>query len=211
MTQSQYNIQTPDVQLFDRLSSQVAQLQARVAQLERLQPAKYLPSLTANTSPTNVVSFTTGTGLLQYSSYLSVKAPYAAVTHSTTQNINNATSTTLAFDTTIEDNFGFWASGANTRLTVPTGYAGVYAVNITVRWNANATGYRQFVILKNGSAASVIIIPTATESGESVTRFIRLADGDYVQTQVYQTSGGVLGVPKLAGYSPIMAVARFGA
>jgi hypothetical protein len=182
MTQALYNIPSADIQLFDRLSSKVAQLEARIVQLERLENSQS-------------------------------RAPCGIVTHSASQTTTTGVNLTLAYDTAIDNNFGYWSSGTNTRLTVPTGYAGVHLVTLSVRWNANATGYRLITVRLNGATPLAINIDDASgsEAASTIAFPYRFAAGDYIDSYVRQTSGGNLNVAALSQYSPVLAMTRLGA
>ena len=85
-----------------------------------------------------------------------------------------------------------WDSGTATRLTVSTGYGGLYLLVGTLAWDANATGQRFVAIYVNGSLvmqcrpsytlATVIPILQVTYLGA-------LAAGDYVELRGYHDSG----------------------
>jgi len=182
MTQERYNILTPEMQLFDRLSQDVAVLRARVADLERKENAQ-------------------------------ARCPCAVVTHSANQNTANNTNLTLAYDTAIDNNYGYWSSGTNTRLTVPTGYAGVHLVTLSVRWAANATGYRLVTVQLNGATPLAINIDDASgsEAASTIAFTYRFSAGDYIDSYVRQTSGGALALAALSQYSPVLTMTRLGA
>lgn len=78
------------------------------------------------------------------------------------------------------------------RITVAT--AGRYEVKAQCAFVANATGYRQVAILKNGAAVASVRVPAV--SGVSTTLqavgSVLCAVNDYIEMQVLQTSGGNL-------------------
>lgn len=111
----------------------------------------------------------------------------------TTVAIPNATFTNVAladelFDTnSIHDN-----TTNNSRMTIPTGYAGKWLVNGTLSW-ASGTGIRSIALYKNGSYYA--IWDTSPSTGTFSANFsvvMNLAVADYVEMRVYQTSGGNL-------------------
>lgn len=89
----------------------------------------------------------------------------------------------------------------NSRLTCRV--AGLYDIKVHTEWELHATG-RRYVFLKlNGatyiggydlSTGNVQDIPVSTED--------RLAVGDYVEVEVFQTSGGNLNIVSAAQYTP---------
>lgn len=85
----------------------------------------------------------------------------------------------------------------NSRLTI--NHAGRYLVGGTIWWDTNATGYRQLNLLKNGTdnididyqPGNIIAGIGSVNKCVTIHEFLQ---GDYVQMQVYQTSGGNLDV-----------------
>lgn len=83
------------------------------------------------------------------------------------------------------------------RFTVPAGKGGKYRLTATVRWAANATGYRRLEFKKNGVDVNLAVQApgmTGTYISQVHTRTIDLAAADYVEVQVTQNSGGALNV-----------------
>jgi hypothetical protein len=107
--------------------------------------------------------------------------------------------TPVAFNAADEFDVGSMHDPAtnNTRITVPTGGAGVYAVTANVTFQGNSSGRRLVSLLKNGvteqwgwSAAPDTIGTTRA----SVASFMQLIATDYVELGVLQTSGVSLNV-----------------
>lgn len=133
--------------------------------------------------------------------------PMCRVYNSANLSIATATQTVLTFNSERYDVGGCHSTSSNTsRLTVPSGAGGVYAIGGVASFAANATGIRNVSILLNG--ATVIDGHDATSvsaSGPhtiSVSTQYKLAAGDYVELRVYQTSGGLLDVSAASNYSP---------
>lgn len=117
--------------------------------------------------------------------------------HNTTQSLTSATPTALNFNSedfdvgTMHD-----LVTNNTRVTIPTSNAGVYLVIGGTTFQANATGYRQLFLQKNGTTAlQDAVIPV--NSGSQVTAFqvltvVSLAAADYIELIATQNSGGAL-------------------
>lgn len=125
--------------------------------------------------------------------------PRCAVSNSTTQSIPNTTVTALTADTEAFDVGAMHSTSVNTsRLTVPTGGAGLYLLSGTISFTANATGTRNLLIYKNGGT---LLSQTNYQGMTSSDAFIApvsvlavLADGDYVELKANQSSGGSLNV-----------------
>lgn len=132
-------------------------------------------------------------------------ALYAEITSSGTITIPNATDTVMSFATTVHDNGGFVGAHANA-LTVPTGGAGVYVITSSIRSTTSGSS-RYAWFWKNGTFTTGPIGPGITgnngdmsQNGAYVTS---LADGDYIQVDCYQNSGG-----SSATYTGTLSMAR---
>ena len=108
------------------------------------------------------------------------------------QNISNVTYTALTYNSEDFDTNGFHSTTTNTsRLTIPTGKGGKYQVNAFVNWDNNSTGRRIVVIYLNGAYFHAIANETSSGYlGQTGAYVISLAAGDYIETYVYQDSGG---------------------
>ena len=119
--------------------------------------------------------------------------------NSTNTSINSGSLVFLSWDTEDYDTGPLHDTGTNpSRITIPAGgNTGVWIFSGGVEWAANATGYRNIVIIKNNTtalAASTIAPAPATIGTEhSVFAFDDApAVGDYYELRVSQTSGGAL-------------------
>jgi hypothetical protein len=114
------------------------------------------------------------------------------------QSIAHATETALQLATEDFDTNAFHDNATNnTRLTIPAGMGGLYALSGAVSYAANATGTRQARWRVNGTAlinGGVNLVP-ASPSGLTIvqsTVFVRLAAGDFVELYGIQDSGAAL-------------------
>jgi hypothetical protein len=120
------------------------------------------------------------------------------LTKTANQTVSNATMTALTFNTELLDSNTFHDNSTNTsRITIPTGYAGKYLVFGQATFAGSATGIRLIKIIKNGSGDGPDIESGAMAANQTplTQQFIvDLAVGDYLEMNVYQTSGGNLDV-----------------
>jgi hypothetical protein len=112
------------------------------------------------------------------------------------QSISNDTVTAVTCATEEIDTDGFHSTSVNTaRITIPVGKAGKYQVSARMCYQSNVTGIRALFIYKNANSVARVDMKT----GESGTVFTgqavwigSLAEGDYVEINTYQNSGGSL-------------------
>jgi len=152
-------------------------------------------NLTAGTNGRVLVADSTaGTGL-KYAPAANFHGAY--VYKSTTQAIANNTEVAVTFDSEITDTDGYHDNVTNnTRLTIPAGLGGSYAVTGTIAYTGNATGVRYVVIKKNGNIFYYTVLNNAgtVECIFQATQVIPLAAGDYVEMFAIQVSGGSLDI-----------------
>jgi hypothetical protein len=120
----------------------------------------------------------------------------ARVFRSAALSIVNATITAISFDAEDYDLGALHNLGVNpTRLTVPAGGAGRYAVCAGISYATNATGIRQIRFNKNGVLESVSAVQPVN-TGNSMyllgSTILDLAATDYVEVAAYQESGAGL-------------------
>lgn len=123
----------------------------------------------------------------------------AVFTSGAAQSIPDSTYTAIAFASETADTSGFHDNVTNnSRLTIPAGMGGWYAITAQVAWTANATGARVLSIRKNGSSYLSDSGSTAPAGADptKTTVMVRalLAAGDYVEIMGRQSSGGALTV-----------------
>lgn len=114
-----------------------------------------------------------------------------------TQSINDSTITIATMDSEDIDVGGLHSTSVNTsRLTIPTGGDGLYLITARSQFAANATGARQFRIVKNSSGSPSIINlyeGTATVDRTMQAQLMENAvAGDFYEIHVFQSSGGAL-------------------
>lgn len=119
------------------------------------------------------------------------------VTNSAVQSIPNITPTALTFNTEEIDTNAYHSTVSNTsRGTVPSGKAGKYRITVHTSHAANNTNDKILFLRKNGSdivGARDSTFPNASLVGNlNVTRTLALAEGDYIEAFIYQSSGGAL-------------------
>jgi hypothetical protein len=117
--------------------------------------------------------------------------------HNTTQSLTTAVEATLTFNSedfdvgTMHDN-----ASNNTRVTIPASNTGVYLAIGGTQFAANATGYRQLNLYKNGStilATTVVAVSSAAQVTVcQVSAVVSLAAADYLELAATQNSGGNL-------------------
>jgi lysophospholipase L1-like esterase len=118
--------------------------------------------------------------------------PYAKI-GATTQNISNAVFASISFSTEDNDTDGIFDIASPTRLTCKT--AGFYNLFATANFASNATGFRVVTFRVNGSLYIGQNYQNAVNGIShytSVSTACYLNVGDYVEVQVYQTSGALL-------------------
>jgi hypothetical protein len=119
------------------------------------------------------------------------------VKRTTNKSISNATYTKVDFDAENFDTNAFHDNATNnTRLTVPTGQGGYYLITWNSLFAGNTSGYRSSHVTKNNEALTgqgsnaMGGVGSYTSAGNQVV--VNLAAGDYIEMQVYQSSGGAL-------------------
>jgi hypothetical protein len=115
---------------------------------------------------------------------------------STNQTISNATLTAVAFTQETLDTNGFHDNSTNnTRVTIPSGYAGKYMFIWNQVWTSNSTGYRKANLYLNGASTSQLFSVAAANGDQtSATGTVTFSAsvGDYFEVYVIQNSGGNL-------------------
>jgi hypothetical protein len=120
-------------------------------------------------------------------------------------NILNNTETAVTFNSERFDTDAFHSTGSNTsRITIPTGFAGVYCFGGSVRFDASAVGDRLVYVKINNSQVLVNQQVTASTLVHSIScaTIYALADADYIELFVFQSSGGTLALKQVNNFSP---------
>ena len=124
-----------------------------------------------------------------------------------TTSIANNTATAALFDSESFDSNAFHSTVTNTsRITIPAGKAGKYAINSAFFFQDNANGARRLDIYKNGSAYARTQMPPDSVSQIAVTLnlIMDLAESDYIECFLFQNSGGSLNI--YGGSAPIQGL-----
>jgi len=113
------------------------------------------------------------------------------VRQATGQSIDSGSETLLTWDTT-DENIGFTFTPGSGTITIPAD--GIYDISCSIRWAANATGYRRLSLYASGTLRGDLIVPAVSGVAQPLTvaKTIRLAAGATVDARVIQTSGGAL-------------------
>lgn len=116
----------------------------------------------------------------------------------TNQSIVDSTPTAIIFNGETYDVNGIHNTGVNpTRMTIPSGSAGVYVFTAQVTFDNNVTGRREVAIYKNGSKLGETKLfgnDAAQDTVLQVQAQDEAAAADYYEVFVVQTSGGALDV-----------------
>ena len=139
---------------------------------------------------------------------LSSSIPAARVGNSTNEPVSHLTEAILAFNTESYDTADMHSTTtANSHLTAPVN--GIYAVSVQIVWDANAAGFRQVTLRKNGTyVAQETTLNTGTQpTGQTLTAQVSLQAGDFVEARVVQNSGGSVNVFGGSESSPAFEIA----
>jgi hypothetical protein len=136
------------------------------------------------------------------------------LTKSADQSLTNATYTAISWDGEGWDTNSFHDNATNnSRVTIPSGKAGKYLVEITFNFAASGVGSIRLVNLyKNGvGTGDVNFSPNPTfNAGAVFSKVLDLAVSDYIQAFAYQDSGGALNL-KATSFGTSMQVTYLGA
>jgi hypothetical protein len=121
--------------------------------------------------------------------------PRAEILKSTATNLANATETSIAFDTEIEDDWGFH-TGANIWAVVPAGLSGLYIASFEGWYGSNSvnTRYTRLYRDRGGTVTNFASdIRPGSAGGVStivhLTEHVELQPGDKVWPSMYQNAG----------------------
>jgi hypothetical protein len=124
------------------------------------------------------------------------RLPYAKVTSSVSQTMTTGVSLALAWDTVDEDKYGMWSAGANTLLTVPKGYSGLWMIEVATPFAASTLGVRRLTQIVLGVTVihSLTLPPVNAIETASMATVKRLVQGDAPFIQTFQDTGGNLNI-----------------
>jgi hypothetical protein len=115
-----------------------------------------------------------------------------SVKRAANKTLTTSTATKVDWDSENFDTNSFHDNATNnTRLTVPTGQSGYYLITWNAVFEANTTGYRTSQIKKNNGSplGTGVITGLTTYSPAQNQLVLNLADGDYIELEVFQNSG----------------------
>lgn len=126
--------------------------------------------------------------------------------------VSASTETALTFDSERSDSDAYHSTASNTsRITIPTGKAGRYAIGGTAEWAASALGtVRRLSLRLNGTtylAKETITSIINAALPQSVATIYDLVAGDYVELVAFQDTVGAVNITAAGNYSPELAVA----
>lgn len=118
------------------------------------------------------------------------------MSRSTSQSINDSTTTAIQFDTTTIDELSAWSSGANTKLTAPV--TGWYILGGHVKYHDGTSGKRVLDPRINGTIFPGGISQPCTAALQGpdlvVTTVYHLTAGDYLEMTTWQNNGSAINV-----------------
>lgn len=124
--------------------------------------------------------------------------------------ISNSAWVTVPLDSEIFDDNAMHSTSTDTgRLTATI--EGRYLIVAQVRWATNSTGFRGLRIVRGAGLSEIGKVQddaAAVATIQSTTTIFNLAADDFVQMQVFQTSGGSLNVEVLVDHSPEFMMQR---
>lgn len=120
--------------------------------------------------------------------------PYASMTKTTNQSVNDNTNTPLTWTSVIEETDATMGDAASAEFVTPI--AGIYTIMASATWAANATG-RRLLRLQVDLAQKDLDNRDAPPDGQATNHVFwrgRLDAGDVIDFEVLQNSGGNLDV-----------------
>ncbi len=147
---------------------------------------------------TLVADSSTATGLAWQAASSGSSFSGCSLGRSAVLSLANETNVAVSFDQEVFDIGGYHDNSTNnSRITIPSGKAGKYAVCGTAVFAANTSGIRSVYLYKNGSSTGNLWqMSPNTSSGDfislSFSKIVDLAEADYLELYVSQSSGGSL-------------------
>lgn len=131
--------------------------------------------------------------------------PPACRVYGVAQGFTSGAGANLVFASERYDTDNMHSTVTNTdRLTCNT--AGVYRITACAAWAANGAGERALNLIGNNTVLIAAVNQAPVGGGprtaQVITTEYKLAVGDFVTVQAYQSSGGILNVDALGNYSP---------
>lgn len=139
---------------------------------------------------------------LASSTSTSMKTKGVVLTNNADQAIVTGTPTKLTFNTELLDTDGFHSTVSNTsRITIPTGLAGMYNVSAYIRWEGGSVTNPLILLTKNGVNQVRFTAPTGTFTPQFLSWNLFLAVGDYLELVVTHATGSNKSVSTVASNS----------
>lgn len=167
-----------------------------------------LIAASANDTPARLAVGANGTSLIADSTQSTgLKWGYANnlgvnLANSTDQSTTNVTEKILALDTEFWDTSGFHSNVTNnSRITIPAGLSGRFALTGFLVFPANATGSRYAGIRKNAGGFDFLSSGDGNGTYSTYVNFNVIYEataGDYFEVCAFQNSGGALNVLSLS-------------
>lgn len=144
-----------------------------------------------------------------------INAPAVAVGRSAIYQFSQSSGVYLPFDVDRSDLYGFHDPVTNPdRITVPSGYAGLYTVGVSLGLTAsNAAEWVRLYIEKNGSfelCGQDVFDYTTGNCFVHCSGIAELSDGDYIRAWLYVGGSGTVTVSRPSGYNPSFWAVRVG-
>jgi hypothetical protein len=130
------------------------------------------------------------------------------LTHSASQSLATSTIVALTWDTESVDDDGMHDPSTPTIITAPL--AGIYRICGQVSFDANATGWRQLALRRNGTYVREVLLPAVSTAGLRTTLMlateIGAAAGDQFELIAVQASGATLNVLSAVQFGPYFSM-----
>jgi hypothetical protein len=126
-----------------------------------------------------------------------INPPRGLVVRNSTQSISTGVQITITWQEARYSFRNVWNAGSPTRLTVPTGMDGIYAVGAALEYDPNGTGTRQVILMKNGAIIGRFAgnnAGTGPATRVVFSREIGASAGDYFEVAAFQNSGVTLNI-----------------
>lgn len=120
---------------------------------------------------------------------------------------SNSAAADVTFDSESYDRQACHSTATNTdRITIPTGWSGLWEIGCHINWANNSAGGRRVEIWRNGAgpiAGSEIPASASDDAPKhSVVTTYALVAGDFLKVTVLQSSGGSLNIVRTSDTSP---------
>jgi hypothetical protein len=145
-----------------------------------------------------------GTEWIEFSKDGGYRAPGVMVRRTSGQSIADDTQVKVIWNGTEDRDVGTYHAADSTDIVIPTGLGGLYHVDHTTFWDANAAGRRQVLLYRNNavqpaSALRSVPVDTGGAMNMSGSGYFVLDAGDVLDLRVAQTSGGSLNCTAVMG------------